>query len=205
MKYKKILLIALLLLGVSDVAYSKFHLKHCVYYNNFWGDWKQFEDCIIKGDYNGFYLYEDNKHPSEYFFKFEISGYIAPSKKDIKQHYKTKTWWEYSGYVEYYICDLYPTVVDIFKEKGRLLREYDLSFSDYNRRLSTLKASKMAKGESFNPIGFKKVRRNAKIKIAPYKKIPQCYNIYFDGGGYGIDLNNAKFENGKTIQVIRYY
>ena len=135
---------------------------------------------------------------------FQINGFVVPSKKDIKKHYKNKIWWEYSGYVEYYICDLYPTVVDVFKEKGRLLREDDLSYSDYDRKLSTLKASKMAKGQSFNPIGFKKVRKNAIIKIAPYKKVPQVYNIYFDGGGYAIDLNNLIFIDGKPKQVVDY-
>ena len=204
MIYKKLLLLAFLLLGVSNVAYSKFYLKHSVYYNGFWGDWKEFRDCTLKGDYNGFYLYEDTKHPSEYFFKFEITGYVAPSKKEIKQHYKANTWWEYKGYVEYYICDVYPTVVDVIKEKGRLLRDYDLLFSEYDRRLATLKASKMTRGENYSPIGFKRIRKSATIKIAPYKKVPQCYNIYFDGGGYAIDLNNLKFEGGKSIQVIHW-
>lgn len=185
-------------------AYSQYHLKHCCYYNDYWGNWKEFDDCKVKGYYDSFIIYEGSKHPSNYFFKFEIQGYVTPSKKEIKQHYKTKTWWEYYGYVEYYICDLYPTVVDILKEKSRLLREDDLSFYDYDRRLSALKASKMAKGESFNPIGFKKMRKNAIIKIAPYKKIPQCYNIYFDGVGYAIDLNNLIFINGKPKQVIDY-
>ena len=62
----------------------------------------------------------------------------------------------------------------------------------------------MMKGQSYTPIGFKKVRKNATIKIAPYKKVPQVYNIYFDGGGYAIDLNNTKFENGRPIQIIKW-
>jgi len=201
---KKVLLIALLLFSVSNLAYSQFRLKQCAYYNGYWGTWKQLNDCKIKGNYDGFIIYEDDKHPSDYIFSFQIQGYIPPSKKDIKQHYKTNTWWVHEGYVEYYICDLYPTIVDVLKDNGRLLREVDLHILDYDKKLSTLKASKMMKGESFTPIGYTKVRKYATIKIAPYKNAPQVYNIYFDGGGYAIDLNNLKFENGRAIQVIKW-
>lgn len=203
MKLSRLFLIVILLALTND-AYSHFELRQCVCYDGYWGNWKDMNDCRIRGNYDGFIIYEDNKHPSNFFFSFQINGFVVPSKKDIKKHYKNKIWWEYSGYVEYYICDLYPTVVDVFKEKGRLLREDDLSYSDYDRKLSTLKASKMAKGQSFNPIGFKKVRKNATIKIAPYKKVPQVYNIYFDGGGYAIDLNNLIFIDGKPKQVVDY-
>ena len=34
---------------------------------------------------------------------------------------------------------------------------------------------------------------NATIKIAPYKKHPQMYNIWFDGIGVGIDIRYLKF------------
>ena len=35
---------------------------------------------------------------------------------------------------------------------------------------------------------------DAIIKIAPYKKRPQCYNIYFDGVAVGIDMENTIFD-----------
>ena len=192
------------LLVISNEAYSYFELRDCIYYNGYWGNWKDLNNCRIKGDYDGFIIYEDNKHPSDYFFNFHINGYVAPSKKEIKQHYKTKTWWVYSGYVEYYVCDLFPTAGDSFKENGRLLRDWDLKILDYDKKLSALKASKMMKGESYTPIGFKKVRKYASIKIAPYKKVPQVYNIYFDGVGYAIDLNNLIFIDGRPKQVVDY-
>lgn len=204
MKSFKFLFIVLSLLSVSNNAYSHFRLRTSVYYNNYWGSWGDLNDCRIKGNYDGFIIYEDDKHPSNYFFSFHINGFVNPSKKEIKKHYKNKVWWEYSGYVEYYICDLYPTVADVFKEKGRLLREFDLSFSDYESKLSALKASKMVKGQSYTPIGFKRVRKNATIKIAPYKKVPQVYNILFDGCGYAIDLKNLIFIDGRPKQVINY-
>lgn len=199
----KFYLVTLSLLCVSNYAYSYFRLKQSVYYNDYWGNWKEMDDTRIQGNYDGFIIYEDHMHPSDYFFSFQIQGYVTPSKKDIKQHYKTNTWWVYDGYVEYYICDLYPTVVDVFKAKGRLLKDWDIN-KEYENSLSALKASKMMKGQSYTPIGFKKVRKNATIKIAPYKKVPQVYNIYFDGGGYAIDLNNTKFENGRPIQIIKW-
>ena len=106
---------------------------------------------------------------------------------------KNNLWWEYQGTVEYYICDLYPTLTDFVKIKYRFLRDFDVNDSEYEKKLSALKASKMLKGQSFTPISFKKIIKQATIKIAPYKKVPRVYNIYTDDCGIALDLRGLYF------------
>lgn len=154
---------------------------------NYYGTWGE-SRIGLAGEYDHFCIYDQGMHPSDFFFKFRISNYIQPSKKEIKQHYKKKTEWVYSGYVEYYVSDLYPTFEDCLRELKRPLKSKDVETEDYNRKLSVLRASKMSKGLSFSPIGYKKITRPATIKIMPYKKLPQCYNFFFDDVGYAIDL-----------------
>ena len=154
---------------------------------NYYGTWGE-SKIGLAGTNDHFCIYDTGKHPSDFYFKFTISNYVQPTKKEIKKHYKTKTKWEYNGYVEYYVCDLYPTFEDCLKELSRPLKSSDVETEEYNRKLSVLRASKMSKGLSFAPIGYKKITRPATITIMPYKKLPQCYNFFFDNVGYAIDL-----------------
>lgn len=198
MFYKKYLVIAvLLLLGTNMLHAQLIHLGIDYYCDGYWGGWKDYYWCKINGSYNGFVIY-DGKHPSDYFFKFTITGRIPPDKKEIKRHYKYHTWWEYSGTVEYYICDVYPTFEESIKEFGRPLMKGDIETQTYQDKLSMLRASSISQGKTFTPIGLMLKRSSAKIKIAPYPKKtyhPKCYNIFFDRVGIAIDLKDNYFKN----------
>ena len=181
---------------ISHAQYSwdNNYVHYSFYYNGYWGEWKYDTGTRIQGNYDGFVIYRYiDRHPSEYFFKFSIYNYGEPSKKEIKNHYKNKTWWEFDGVIEYYVCDLYPTMSDFVKVKQRFLEDWDVNGTEYEKKLSAMKASKMLKGQSFTPIGFKKVSKRATIKIAPYKKVPRVYNIYTDDCGIALDLRGLHF------------
>lgn len=168
-------------------------------YKGYWSEWKETDydyiDLFVKrakiriaGNKGSFCLYNYGNHPSDFFFNFSINGYAPPSKKAIKEHYKHKQQWVYNGYVEYFVCDVYPTIEDCFKELGRPLNKSDLEAYDYNSKLSVIKASQIKNRGSFTPIGLKRVKKSATIKIMPYKKVPECYNFFFDDVGYAVDL-----------------
>jgi len=59
---------------------------------------------------------------------------------------------------------------------------------DYDRKLSLIKANQIRNRGNFSPIGLKRVKKSATIKIMPYKKVPECYNFFFDNVGYAVDL-----------------
>lgn len=197
--YKNRLLFVILLFLFSPrilfaQSWENNYVHFSFYYDGYWGKWDLDSGTKIHGNYGGFVIYSDfDNHPSKYFFKFTINNYVKPEKKEIKKHLKNNLWWEYQGTVEYYICDLYPTLTDFVKIKYRFLRDFDVNDSEYEKKLSALKASKMLKGQSFTPISFKKVIKQATIKIAPYKKVPRVYNIYTDDCGIALDLRGLYF------------
>lgn len=166
------------LLGMILILYSlssSAQLSTCVYYNGYWGDWKN-QFGPISGNYyqlygnnSGFIVYGNNSHPSEYVFKFQIDNYTPPTKETIKYHRKNNLWYEYQGSVEYFINNDYPTI------KKALT-------SFYNFPCVCNKTE-----------NIKKTAR-ATIKIAPYKKHPKVYNIFFEDVGIAIDLGTLYFK-----------
>lgn len=162
----------------------KAQIKTCSYHDGYWGEWRSHTtrytyisapprfDYNLYGGYSGFIIYNKGAHPSEYFFKFEANSYITPDKKAIKYHMKNNLWYEYSGTVEYYVTEEYPTIAAV-------LRAYEFPHFNCNS------------GSIGNPC----VKRTASatIKIAPYKKQPECYNIYFDNVAVGISFDGAHF------------
>jgi hypothetical protein len=154
----------------------------------------------MQGNYNGFVLYLPWEHPSNYFFSFDIDNRTPPTKKEVKEHSKKGLWWEYTGTVEYYVCDVYPTIKDCFKQFGRPLMKSDLESSEYSSKLSVLRATRIRQQGSFVAKGLTKRTARATIKIAPYshKSLkPMVYNIWFEDVGFGIDLAGSHF--GKSF------
>ena len=191
---KCIILFSIVLTPISSYPqFGKIPIHYSCYYDGYWGDWDYDGGYKIWGGYGGFCIYRTGQHRSNYFFKFKINNYSTPTKKEIKHHLKNKEWWVYNGTVEYYVCDVYPTLKDYFKKDQKLLEEWVVTMTDYKEKLSAIKATKMMKGESFSPMGYKKKISNATIKIEPYKKRPKVYNIYMDGVGYAIDMKNQFF------------
>ena len=191
--------VAFLAVIMQMYCYPSYSQSFNCYYDGYWGNWKSYNSSYVwgaklRGGYDGFVIYENREHPSKYFFKFTITGYTKPSKKEIKAHYKTNTWWEYNGMVEYYVCDVYPTLGDCLKQLKRPLLESDTQGSIYQEKLSLAKATRISQTGRYSMIGYKKIRKSATIKIQPYKKHPKTYNIFVDGVGYGIDLDDLYWE-----------
>lgn len=196
MQVKRLIILVVVAFLSTCFCFSQ-EMKFCFNYDGYWGDWKS---CYlwykIYGSYDGFLIYINGEHPSDYFFNFEIDNRIAPSKKEVKEHTKSNTWWEYTGTVEYYVCDVYPTIKDCFKQFGRPLFKSDLETTEYSNKLSVLRATRIRQQGSFVVKGLTKRTARAKIKIAPYSHKtlkPKVYNIWFDDVGFGIDLGGKYF------------
>lgn len=174
----RIIVSAIILLNpifVKSQFYSipKNYLSFAACFDGYWSDWKDVSNATkIKGDYSGFIIYNVNDGPWNYYFKFKIDYFWMPDKKKRREHRKENKWYEYTGVVEYYICDDYPNIYEIFKK--------------YRGPRFISKAL-----ENGRPT--KKITSRATIKIAPYKDHPKCYNIWFDNVGLGIDLNDLYF------------
>lgn len=141
-------------------------------YRGEWSSWRNiYEKSFRYNDGSGFELKNSG---GTIFFSFQISNYVAPTKAQIKAHLKSNQWYEYTGYVEYYVSDEYPTAEAIAKANVIIIP---------NAR------------EDVTP----KVKRRAyaTIKIAPYKKNPYCYNLFFDNIGIGFGVQGMKYGDYK--------
>lgn len=171
-----------ILLYVTIAISIKAQIRTCSWHDGYWGEWKSHTtrysylppsyEYSLFGGYSGFIIYKVGAHPSEYIFKFEAYSYQTPDKKTIKEHYKNNVWYEYSGIVEYYVTEKYPTI-------SAILKAFEFPYFNCNS------------GYDGNPCV--KRRANAKIKIAPYKKQPECYNIYFDDVAVAISFDGVHF------------
>lgn len=157
-------------------------ISTCSWHDGYWGEWKTHTtrytynpptcEFSLYGNYSGFIIYKKDSHPSEFLFKFETISYTEPDNQTIKYHLKKDVWYEYSGFVEYYVTENYPTILAI-------LRTFEFPCFNCNS------------GSEGNPCV--KRRAEATIRIAPYKKHPKCYNIHFDNVAIGIDLETSYF------------
>lgn len=173
----KIVLFAIFSFNVfaTKAQYYSKDIGLCVHFDKYWSDWEyaDADDLKIEGNYFGFILYNKKDGPWNYMFKFTIDRHVNnvnPDKKTKKKHRKEDLWYTYTGFVEYYICDDYPSIYDVF-----------------SRHKAARFVPKVL--ESGRPT--KKVVSRATIKIAPYKKNPQTYNIWFDNVGLAISLRNG--------------
>lgn len=164
----------LLCLFLITSLYVQAQISTCAYYDGYWGEWKKqyytySESCRYKiyGNYSGFIVHYNTDHPSKYIFKFQADSYSQPTKETIKYHWKNKTWYEYNGFVEYFIDNSYPTIKSALKTWSFA---FITNTSDHVKRTA-----------------------RATIKIAPYKDHPRVYNIYFEDVGIAIDLGRWSF------------
>lgn len=175
-------LIAVIIICLSHkCAYAQ---QICFNYKGAWSEWRpsslyadiygnresvleSFEiiygHIYVDSDFGGISLEE---HGVTYFkFRIDYPFQVAP-KKVRKEHLKTGEWYVYKGTVEYYVCDAYPTAQDLAKINYLVTPD----------------------PRSDSTPCVKRICKDATIKIAPYKKRPVCYNIWFDGIGVGIDI-----------------
>lgn len=126
--------------------------------------------------FNGLEFRKASANEWDWCFKVEIYNYTRPDKKERKAHEKSKQWYEYSGWVEYYVTDEYPTI-------EKVLETY--KFPLISPTGETARAKRRAR---------------ATIKIAPYKKEPTCFNVYFDGVGVGFSFRSWPFDKSYVVQ-----
>ena len=108
------------------------------------------------------------------YFKFQINNYVPPTKRERKDHLKSGKWFAYTGIVEYSVNDMLPTAEAIAK------------------------AARFVKPDPRNDLTPTVQRRTScTIKVAPYKALPSCYAVYFDGIGVGIDIQGVSFQGEK--------
>lgn len=146
-------------------------------YRGAWSDWKKensiYGSMIAKySDGSGFVLKTSGEVE---YFSFRINHYMPPTKDEIKEHRKNGMWFEYSGVVEYYVNDFRPTAEAIAKACYFVKPD--------PRRDETPVVKRTAP---------------AKIRIAPYKTRPECFNIFFDNIGVGLQIDKElKFQDEK--------
>lgn len=153
---------------------SSAQIKFSAYFDGFWSPWGESADARVYGNYEGFVVHTVSEGPWNYRFKFTIHDFKVPNKKQRKKDIKANRYYEFSGTVEYYVSDIYPSAISAFREnKGPHF------LPTKNRR--------------GNPA--KKITSKATIRVAPFKDVPRTYNIWYDGVALGIDLNTTYFSH----------
>ena len=171
---KKKFFIILALLFMTTNAFSQdVDIYTCAYFDGYWSEWNNIGlGGKIKGNYDGFIIYLDSEGPWEYRFKFTIDNMAFPNKKQRNKDIKNGNYYVFSGTVEYYISDDEPSALENFRKK----------------RGPYFVPAKLPNGRP-----TKKITSKATIKIAPFKNLPETYNIHFDKVGFGINLNGRYF------------
>ncbi len=142
-------------------SHAQVTLETSAYLNNHWTGWDHrgyLAGIYYRGDFSvsmlhnshtgtfvGLKFWQDYESSNNWCFLFYIDNYVKPDKKSKKEHNKNNIWYEYSGYVEYYVSDEYPTI-------DKVLQRFQFPM--------------------INPYGETvRVKRTARatIKIAPYK------------------------------------
>lgn len=168
-----------LLLLVTVYCYSLCicgQIKVSSWCDGYWGEWFPLTSVKVYGNYSGFTLYYSNDHPSQFMFRFQIDSYKETTNKERKVYRKNKKWIEYTGTVEYYVSETYPTIKDIIKAK----------------QFPLISPTRVKENEP-----CVKRTTSAKICIEPNSYIfyPRNYAIWFDGIGVGIHLKDFYFED----------
>ncbi len=63
-------------------------------------------------------VFPRNDEPWNYVCKITLQGFRTPSKEELRQHEKSKTWFDYPCTVEYFYDVQYPTLEDCFANAG---------------------------------------------------------------------------------------
>lgn len=166
--------ISLFCANVFGQGQLTFNYSKCI--NNYWGRWYSSAPSVdihcynISGSYSNFIIHHRDLHPSQYMMKVIINNMvIETNKKKKKQRIKSQQWYEYTGIVEYYTYTTFENFSSIIENWPN---------GDNNEWQGAPNTS-----------NGKKHTVNAIIKIAPYKNKPQCYNVFFEGIGLGLSLN----------------
>lgn len=163
----------LLLLFFTFIPTSLYCQGICFNYKGSWSNWEsnQVPDISVYTDGSGFILKTEGGID---YFEVRIPSYTTPTKEELKEHKKQNKYFEYSGYVNYYVSDNYPTALDLAKHNMLILPDPRRDVTPTVQR-----------------------HTNATIRIAPYDNYPEVYNVWFDGIGVGLSIKGIKFEGRK--------
>ena len=173
---KKILLTLL----VGLVSLSTNALSYNLWYDGVWHGWDDFH-YSVSGTYDDLIFYYQADGISHYMLRITINGFWVPDKKTMKECIKNNQWLNYKGTVEYYVCDDYPSAYDIWTKRphyysGLLHNSLNLIYWNYH-------------DDQWNKRPVKRVKMQADIRIAPFKKSPKTYNVYWENVGLGITVD----------------
>lgn len=177
---KKIILLTLVLwIGSIRVNGKIFghDTESCYYVDGQWSEWehqsaelKVSKDCII--------LYKYGNHPARFFCKINIGSYCGSDGG----------WYVYDGTIEYYVTDDCPNIKSIM----------------YNKEWINPEEHNTSKGQTpcVKKIANAKIKKTIKEHRKDYyigsnfwgtdkyyndvSKYSYCYNIFFEGVGFGL-------------------
>lgn len=165
----------LILLCISTATFGQRYFRYKVCIDGYWGDRWNYSNFgyfpgfpetmhfgyVLRGTYDGFIVYyadDDTSKPHEYILKVKIDGLNTKIASKEKKRRIKANEW----YV-------YSGTVEYYtSDKGPTLRECIANWPKTGRT-------------------YKHVAK-ATIKIQPYKKNPEVYNIWWGGYGLGISL-----------------
>lgn len=161
---KQLLFILFILFSYS--AYSTSWIKTAIYQNNIWYPWERSSNVKMSGYYEQFSVHNAFDDSSHFYFRVTINNFSIPDKKTRKARLKSNEWYEYTGYIEYWIDDEHMDFLSCLGTSRRVLPGAAVPWLKSDGRPSIIKKSP------------------ATIKIAPYKKYPVTYNLWFEGIGF---------------------
>lgn len=134
-------------------------------YKGEWSSWKEYPGRTFTNANNTVIALKTQG--GQQYFAFSIDNFILPSKKELKNHQKNGKFFEYNGTVEYCVNDTYPTAEAIAKACTFVLPN-----PRYDQTPTVTRTA------------------SARISVAPYKKKPTVFNIWFDNIGIAISVSD---------------
>lgn len=174
---KRLLLLLSFYLITTFAIQSQTWGSFASYVDGYWSEWRR-HYVRLQGEFGMFgsiLMYEYGSHPSQFLWKININYFQIPKKSVLRKYRKQNKWFEYKGTIEYYITDDKPNAKTILKQAD--YPDVNPAFHDVSR----------------GDMPCVKKTSQAVIRIAPYKDQPKCFNIYFDGVGFAIDLEDTIF------------
>lgn len=157
----------------ASAQYYNSLIECSLYKTNYWTNWLEGSGVSFYGGWSQITAYDPlTGNLSAFYFRVTVNNFAIPDKKTRKEHVKTNTWYEYTGTMEYWIDDEHMTFESTCNRNFPISANPSVKFND-------------------TPSIIKK--STAKIKIAPYEKYPQTYNIWFDNIGFAFNMCGQHF------------
>lgn len=170
------LFVVLLSISANAIGYN-------FYYDGNWHGWFN-QPTAGTGTWNDFKFFDaaEGYGISNYWLRVIVNNPILPDKKERKKMMKENQWLEFDGTIEYYICDDYPTAYDIWSKR------------DHGWVRGALRGDGLLRhifhDDKWNERPTKRIKKNVRIRIAPFKKNVRSFNIWWENVGLGITLEN---------------